>query len=352
MGWRRRVRVFLGASSPALWAVLTCKLLEACSYMMCAMTLRQYLQDNFAFSDIRAGLAYGCWGLLTTVYGVLLGPVIDKVGVRHSLLSGAVIMGVSRFWLALTLSEFFMLANLFFLLPIGLALGQPVKMIGVRRYTVAITGTLAWSLVFLAMNVGFAFSGIAVDVFREQFEKKVRFHANISNTGRHRFTIVPGPNGSSVVILPFVDNSTGTAVAKVVWDQSGGQWVQSNIPHQGLSVWDQMTSYRWIQFASGVLTCVMFLIALLFVTNEEVVWVKGTRREKIGKDMEGDKAEEDVRRGSQEVRGIDIMTLEDLDELQIEKDRSEKSEQGHKKLWLDTSQCARTATSQKHLFAR
>ena len=296
------MRVFLGASSPALWAVLTCKLLEACSYMMCAMTLRQYLQDNFAFSDIRAGLAYGCWGLLTTVYGVLLGPVIDKVGVRHSLLSGAVIMGVSRFWLALTLSEFFMLANLFFLLPIGLALGQPVKMIGVRRYTVAITGTLAWSLVFLAMNVGFAFSGIAVDVFREQFEKKVRFHANISNTGRHGFTIVPGPNGSSVVILPFVDNSTGTAVAKVVWDQSGGQWCRATYPTRACPLGPNDRVIDGFSLLAACWPCVMFLIALLFVTNEEVVWVKGTRREKIGKDMEGDKAEEDVRRGSHEVR--------------------------------------------------
>ena len=170
----RRLLVFLRAASPALWAILLCKLLEACSYMMCALTLRQYLTDNFGFTDMRAGVAYGVWGLLTTVYGVLLGPVVDKVGVRRSLLAGAAPVGASRLRLALALSERAMLLNLYVLLPVGLSLGQPVKMIGVRRYTVAATGGLAWSLVFLTMNVGFAVSGLVVDVFREQFQKKVR----------------------------------------------------------------------------------------------------------------------------------------------------------------------------------
>ena len=261
--------------------------------MMCSLTLRQYLQDNFGFSDLRAGVAYGMWGLLITIYGLLLGPVVDKVGVRHSLITGACLMGASRFWLALTLSEEIMLFNLYVLLPIGISLGQPVKMIGVRRYTAGVTGGFVWCSVFFAMNLGFSISGVVVDVFREQFPKRVHYDL-VNQTGQ--LLLVPGSNTS--VLLPAADNSSGTAIAKVVLNATGHRLVQSNVPHQAISVWSQMTSYRWLHFASGVVTCVMLLVALVFVTDDELVWIRKGKQGGI-------------------VRGINIKTEQDLDDLGI-----------------------------------
>ena len=139
-GGSSHVKVLWQSSSSGLWAVLLCKLIEACSYMMCALTLKQYLVDNFGLSDVEAGYVYGIWGLTSTLYGLLLGIVIDKVGVRWSLLTGGVLLTISRIWLGLTLSKTSMLFILYVLLPTGCALGMPVKYIAVKRYTPPVVG--------------------------------------------------------------------------------------------------------------------------------------------------------------------------------------------------------------------
>ena len=116
------VRVLWKSSSSGFWAVLICKLIEACSYMIGALTLKQYLVDNFGFSDVDAGYVYGVWGLTSTLYGLLLGIVIDKVGVRWSLLTGGIILTISRIWLGLTLSKTSMLFILYVVHTLSLSL--------------------------------------------------------------------------------------------------------------------------------------------------------------------------------------------------------------------------------------
>jgi hypothetical protein len=39
-----------------------------------------YLTDTFGVGDIAAGGSYGLWGMLTVLWGVVLGPVIDYLG--------------------------------------------------------------------------------------------------------------------------------------------------------------------------------------------------------------------------------------------------------------------------------
>ena len=148
-GGSDHIKVLWQSSSSGLWAVLMCKMIEACSYMMCALTLKQYLVDNFGFSDVDAGYVYGIWGLTSTLYGLLLGIVIDKVGVRWSLLTGGIILTISRIWLGLTLSKTSMLFILYVLLPTGCALGMPVKYIAVKRYTPSVVGGVAYGLLYL-----------------------------------------------------------------------------------------------------------------------------------------------------------------------------------------------------------
>lgn len=235
-GGSEHVRVLWDSSHAGLWAVLVCKLIEACSYMMCALTLKQYLVENFGFSDVDAGYVYGVWGLCSTLYGLLLGVVIDKVGVRWSLLTGGTILCISRVWLALTLDRNAMLFNLFLFLPIGCALGMPVKYIAVKRYTPAAVGSIAYGLLYLFLNAGYFAAGFLVDLFRKDFDLQY------SEEGKN------------------------------------GKIVEFDEPVSGVEVWDQMTAYRWLQLYSAVMTAVFLCIAFVFVHDVEVALGKRSHR--------------------------------------------------------------------------
>jgi len=222
--------ILIKSGSPGLWAILLCKMIEGCSYMMCSLTMKQYLVDNFGFTDVDAGYTYGLWGLATTLYGLMLGVVIDKVGIRWSLLTGGILLSISRMWLALTLNKEAMLFNLYFLLPIGMALGMPVKLIAVKRYTASVVGPVAYGLLYLVLNAGYFFAGFIVDGFRENFQQS---YTTVEN----------------------------------------GKTVEYNTPQMDVDLWDQMTAYRWISVCSACLTVVFLVIAIFFVHDLEVVWV-------------------------------------------------------------------------------
>ena len=263
----RQCNVFLTTASLSLWAVLVCKFLESFAYMLSALTLRSYLEDNWGFGDMQAGVLYGIWGVMTSIFGILLSPLVDSVGVRYSLLTGTVLLSVARFWMAFTLSQHMMIFNLCVLLPAGGALGIPVVMISMRRYSIAAVGSIAYGLLFMAQCLGFFVSGMVVDIFRVTFPHKIH-----------------GSNSTS--------NST--------------------LPTQNTSVWLQMSAYRYIQLVSAITTCTVFFIALLFVYDEEVVWVKRKKKKDKHEKVEKKKDGQARRDPDSVIRGCNIQTGDDL----------------------------------------
>ena len=94
-----------------------------------------YLSDEFGFDDKAAGWVFGLLGMLSSIYGFLCGFVIDKLGVRRSLMLGSFLLLVSRLVLSFSDSHFMLLFQISTLLPVGISLGIPVMYIGIRRYT-------------------------------------------------------------------------------------------------------------------------------------------------------------------------------------------------------------------------
>ena len=73
-----------------------------------------------------AGWYYGAFGTLISIYGFLMGFVIDNLGVRLSLLLGGLLLLVARLLLAFTADPLVLKLVLFGVLPAGEALGIPV----------------------------------------------------------------------------------------------------------------------------------------------------------------------------------------------------------------------------------
>ncbi len=167
-------RVLKGAPRE-LWIVYLLKLLESYAYFSMSYVLVIYLSREFGYTDIQAGWAYGIFGTLISVYGLFVGFVIDNLGVKLSLVLGSVLLLISRFVMATTSSEPVLLFMLYGLLPMGTALGIPVMMTGIRRYTNDETRTMAFSLFYVMMNIAALVAGPAVDMFRRFFEKGVDY---------------------------------------------------------------------------------------------------------------------------------------------------------------------------------
>lgn len=77
------------------WSLLL-KCLTSYAYVAIVLNMTPFLSDELGMSDVAAGWVYGMFGLLTSVYGFLCGGVIDRLGVRKSLLVGGWMSYVTR----------------------------------------------------------------------------------------------------------------------------------------------------------------------------------------------------------------------------------------------------------------
>lgn len=113
------------------------KFLESYAYFSMSLILTLYLSE-FGYNDYDAGWMYGIFGTLTSAYGIVVGFVIDNLGVRWSLVLGSALLTVGRLLIAITKSRLLIQIMLYTVLPLGSALGIPVMMTGIR-YTLLST---------------------------------------------------------------------------------------------------------------------------------------------------------------------------------------------------------------------
>eukprot|EP00301_Raphidiophrys_heterophryoidea_P006390 c12580_g1_i1.p1 GENE.c12580_g1_i1~~c12580_g1_i1.p1 ORF type:complete len:170 (-),score=44.19 c12580_g1_i1:23-532(-) len=149
-----------------LWIVYTLQIIDGFAYFSLGYSLVLYLSEEFGFDDMKAGWVYGVHGMLTSVFGLTLGFVIDIIGVRNSLIFANVTLFLGRFWLAGTQNPNSVLIMLYVVIPIGQALLQPAMTTGIRRYTNNTNRTMGFSLFYVALNLGALLAAPLVDVTR------------------------------------------------------------------------------------------------------------------------------------------------------------------------------------------
>ncbi|KAF4675516.1 hypothetical protein FOL47_007654 [Perkinsus chesapeaki] len=156
-----------------VWLIFLLKYLESYAYFVFAYTLILFLSDEFGFSDEEAGWSYGFYGMLVSVYGFIMGSVIDTLGPRWSLTGGMSILLVSRLIMATTYSTHVLAAVLFTSLPIGGALGIPVMQIAIKRFTEGEDRSTAFSMFYVIMNIAAITAAPCIDAFHRSFPRGV-----------------------------------------------------------------------------------------------------------------------------------------------------------------------------------
>mmetsp|Transcript_2757 Transcript_2757/g.5325 ORF Transcript_2757/g.5325 Transcript_2757/m.5325 type:complete len:513 (-) Transcript_2757:1179-2717(-) len=168
VAWISTVSQSLGSLARApsvLWVVFLLKLLESYAYFTVSQVLTLYLTSEFGFSDQSAGLFYGAYGALVSIYGMALGSVVDRLGAQASLQLGFAFSLLARGAMAITASEYVLYASLLGFLPLAGALGIPVMVVAVRRCTDEKNRATAMGIFYCMMNVGGVLSGPMIDYF-------------------------------------------------------------------------------------------------------------------------------------------------------------------------------------------
>ncbi len=90
------------------------------------LVLALSLSDKFGMTDVRAGAAYGLWGAFVTIYGLLVGAVVDNLRVAACLSMGFAQILLVQIAPFLTNPTGVLFACLFVGLPLAGCLGMPM----------------------------------------------------------------------------------------------------------------------------------------------------------------------------------------------------------------------------------
>ena len=156
-----------------LWIVFAYVVMSNLAYMLVVLTLSLWLSSDLGYSDVKAGWWVTTWTAGMTLCVVLVGSLTDALGLRKTFLLGCTLCIVPRLFMTFAEAKVLVLGSLL-VLAMGEALGAPVTVAALRRYTTTAQRSIAFSLFYALMNVGYGLAGYVFDFVRQ----------NLGETGR------------------------------------------------------------------------------------------------------------------------------------------------------------------------
>src|SRR3954453_1415203 len=178
-GFLSRFTVLLHAPRE-LWLALIIKFLMFAAYGLTNSTIKLWLSSDFGYSDTQALALVGAWSLVITIVTLLVGSLTDAIGLRKTFFLGVWICAVARLTMAFATVKWLALAGGLFPLAIGEALGAPVVVAAIRRYSNTKQRSISFSFLYMMMNLGFLVAGLLFDGVRAGLGE----HAGMNVLGR------------------------------------------------------------------------------------------------------------------------------------------------------------------------
>jgi MFS family permease len=156
----------LKGSIRELWIIFGTKIMTILAYSLVNTVLVLWLSSDLKLSDKSAGWIIGYWSIIMTAFTVMVGSLVDAVGIRKSLIAGFGLAAAARLVMAFFAAKWIAVPFGLFPLALGEALQTPVMVAAVRRFTTTKQRSIAFSLYYSMMNVGFAIASYVVDKVR------------------------------------------------------------------------------------------------------------------------------------------------------------------------------------------
>jgi MFS family permease len=118
-----------------LWLVFGIKLLAYAAYAITNSTLKLWLSSDFGYSDTEALHTVMAWSIAMTVFTLLVGSLTDAIGLRKTFFIGVFLCVIGRAVMVFSGVKWLALGGGLLPLALGEALGTPVLVAAVRRYS-------------------------------------------------------------------------------------------------------------------------------------------------------------------------------------------------------------------------
>jgi MFS family permease len=161
-----RFMVLKGAARE-LWITFAVKFLGLMAYKVTVLTLALWLMSDFGYGDKGAGSLVAAWSISMTIVTLLVGSLTDAIGLRKTFFLGVWICVVARAVMAFTTIKWLALLAGLFPLAVGEALGTPVLVAAVRKYSTTQQRSISYSLFYTIMNLGFLVAAFLFDYLRQ-----------------------------------------------------------------------------------------------------------------------------------------------------------------------------------------
>jgi len=150
-----------------LWIIFGAKLLAILAYGIMNSTLVLWLSSDLGYSDTRAGFIVTAWSTAMTLFTVLVGSLVDAIGLRKAFLLGFVVCIYARGMMTFCTIHWLVLPAGLMPLALGEALMTPVMVAAVRRYSTTAQRSVSYSIFYAMMNVGFLVGAWIFDYVRK-----------------------------------------------------------------------------------------------------------------------------------------------------------------------------------------
>lgn len=142
----------------ALWTVFVLKLFTVIAYKLITVVLVSFLMKDCGISDANAQWVFGIWGMFMSIATLLAGSLTDALGLRRTLITGITLCLITRLVLLCSGNSAVVLLLGLVPLAVGEALCTPVLVAATRRYTNAAQRSVAFSVFYAILNLGFMFA--------------------------------------------------------------------------------------------------------------------------------------------------------------------------------------------------
>lgn len=157
----------LAGAARELWLTLAVKLLSFAAYAITNLTLKLWLSHEFHYTDQQALGMVTAWAVGMTVVTLLVGALTDAIGLRRSFFLGIWVCIGARAVMVFCPVPWAAIAFGLFPLAVGEALGTPVLIAAVRKFSTTRQRSMSFSAAYLVMNLGSLAAGYVFDWVRQ-----------------------------------------------------------------------------------------------------------------------------------------------------------------------------------------
>jgi len=264
----------LNGAARELWLTFAIKLLNFAAYTVTNLTLKRWLSTEFGYTDQQALGIVAVWSIAMTGATLLVGALTDAIGLRKTFFLGiwvcifarAVMVFAPTPWLAIGLGMF--------PLALGEALGTPVLIAAVRKYSTTEQRSISFSGSYMMVNAGSFIASLLFDVVRQGLGETGQWALPIVGTSLTTYrTLFLVSFGLEVLMLPLVwfmrrgveVTDEGVQIVPPAAKTSSGNFVQGFAEAVTGSARETIRIFRELFRQSGFYRLLAFLLLIAFL---------------------------------------------------------------------------------------